>query len=54
VRAAIDALPEADRLPVMLFYLAGYCAAGDRHDHGAAADDDQEAAVRRPPAPARS
>jgi RNA polymerase sigma factor (sigma-70 family) len=24
VRAAIDALPEADRLPVMLFYLAGY------------------------------
>jgi RNA polymerase sigma factor (sigma-70 family) len=24
VRAAINALPEADRLPVMLFYLAGY------------------------------
>ena len=24
VRAAIDVLPEADRLPVMLFYLAGY------------------------------
>jgi RNA polymerase sigma factor (sigma-70 family) len=24
VRAAIDALPDADRLPVMLFYLAGY------------------------------
>ena len=23
-RAAIDVLPEADRLPVMLFYLAGY------------------------------